>query len=302
MTGRHLLGSLAVVPILTAIAALSAASAEATAHSTPADITAPCLTTWLRPPPCPLWYWVAPSSEEAAREGPVASGPDYQARHDVTRTAAGVVVIAAAIAAATLVDTKLRPVVAAENPDRPATISDLGNLLGNGRVMFLATSATYGLSRLVGYDELADPAGRVLAALVTAGVVNGSLKVAVGRGRPRLEMGSSEFRPLALTNGWQSFPSGHAVTAFALATAIAAETDQIWVTGLSYGAAGLVAWSRGHEDRHWMSDVMAGAAVGTIVARYTTRRLNQRASRAEPSGRVRLLVGPATLGLTVPLP
>jgi len=292
-----------ILPLVIAVGVMPAAGADGAIPASPENPVATsgsCVTTWRRPPPCQLWYWAGPAPDEATTET-ASHQPEYGHRHGVARTAAGVAVIVTSTAAATFLDGTLRNVVSAENPDRPATISGVGNLLGNGRIMLIATSATYGVSRLAGYEELADPAGRVLTALVGAGAANVVLKATVGRARPRLELGSSDFRPFTLENGWQSFPSGHAVTAFALATAIAAETDNVWVTALSYSAAGLVAWSRGHEDQHWVSDVVAGAALGTIAARYTARIFDPRDQGGRSPGRVRLLVEPGTVGVTVPL-
>ncbi len=301
---RQIARAIPAVLLLMAMAAPGAAGTGVLpAPASPAesdDRHASCVTMLLRPPPCPLWYWhatvlaidsVAPVSVPTSR--PVD-------RNGVTRTAMGAAVVATSIAAATVVDVQLRHVLRADDPDQPAKLSDLGNLLGNGQIVVLATGATYGLSRLTGYEELADAAGRTLAVLVAAGVVNGTLKASVGRARPRVGVGSSGFRLFTMNNSWQSFPSGHALTAFALATVIASETDLAWVTGLGYGAAGLVAWSRTHEDRHWVSDVVAGAAIGTLVARYTLHRLDHRNSGGDLSDRLRLLVGPAMLGVELP--
>jgi membrane-associated phospholipid phosphatase len=221
-------------------------------------------------------------------------------------TTAGAAVLAASFVAATLLDQQIRESLAAENPDDPAPISRLGNTLGNGRIAVVVTGATYGATRLAGYDELADPAGRVLAALLAAGVANGVMKVSLGRARPRLELGPAEFRPFTLDNGWQSFPSGHVTTAFALATAISAEADRPWVTALTFSGATLVAWSRSHEDRHWATDIVGGAAVGTFAAYHTSRALHRRADRRaerhdRPGGGARLLLGPDQLGLAFPV-
>jgi membrane-associated phospholipid phosphatase len=213
----------------------------------------------------------------------------------------GAAALAASFVAATLLDQQLRGFLAAENPNDPAGISRLGNTLGNGRIAFVVTGATYGVASLAEYEQLADPAGRVLASLVAAGIANGMLKASLGRARPRMERGPTEFRPFAMENGWQSFPSGHATTAFALATAISAEADRPWVTALTFSGASLVAWSRGHEDHHWASDVVAGAAVGTIVAYHTSRRLHRRAEQRDRQAEVRLLIGPDVLGLAIPV-
>jgi membrane-associated phospholipid phosphatase len=254
---------------------------------------APCATFALGPQPCLLWH---PEDDAPA----MASVPLAEPWRFSPKTSGGAA-LAASFVAATLLDSQLRGFLAAEDSNDPAGISRLGNILGNGRIAFVVTGATYGVASLAEYDELADPAGRVLVSLVAAGIANGMLKASLGRARPRMERGPTEFRPFAMENGWQSFPSGHATTAFALATAISVEMDRPWVTALTFSGASLVAWSRGHEDQHWASDVVAGAAVGTIVAYHTSRRLHRRAEQRDAQAGVRLLVGPDVLGVALPV-
>jgi membrane-associated phospholipid phosphatase len=252
------------------------------------------IATVLRPQPSPLWH----AGTDTGMPGLIA--PQQEAQRGSRKTT-GVAALAASFVAATLLDQQIREYLAADNPDDPAEISRLGNALGNGRIALVVTGATYGVAALAGLDDVADPAGRVLASLVAAGMANGVLKASVGRARPRLELGPGEFRPFALDNGWQSFPSGHATVAFALATAISAEADRPWVTVLTFSGAGLVAWSRSHEDRHWASDVVAGAAVGTVTAYQASRRLHRRAEQRDRRPGARLLLGPDVLGVTFPL-
>jgi uncharacterized membrane protein YsdA (DUF1294 family) len=64
----------------------------------------------------------------------------------------------------------------------------------------------------------------------------------------------------------QSFPSGHASVTFASATVI--ERHLGWRKSiLGYAIASYVAMSRIHDNRHYLSDVVFGAAVGTIAGR-----------------------------------
>lgn len=87
------------------------------------------------------------------------------------------------------------------------------------------------------------------------------LKAAVGRERPNGENN-------------QSFPSGHTSNAFALATV--AERHYGWKLGVpAYLLAGVMGASRLNEDKHWLSDVVAGATLGYIVGR-TVVRVNSR--------------------------
>jgi membrane-associated phospholipid phosphatase len=103
--------------------------------------------------------------------------------------------------------------------------------------------------RDVTYDWLA-------AYFLNTGLTN-LLKVTVGRERPN---GEDDM----------SFPSGHASTAFTLAAV--AERHFGWKVGLpAYGVAGLVAVSRLQRNKHYLSDVIAGATLGYIVGRTVVR-------------------------------
>jgi membrane-associated phospholipid phosphatase len=67
---------------------------------------------------------------------------------------------------------------------------------------------------------------------------------------------------------YNSFPSGHTSTAFALATLFSSVyRDKIWVGILSYGIATGVAWSRVYDNQHWASDVFIGAALGFAIGK-----------------------------------
>ena len=67
-----------------------------------------------------------------------------------------------------------------------------------------------------------------------------------------------------------SFPSGHASNAFALAAV--AERHYGWKAGVpAYTLASLVAVSRLQRNKHYLSDVMAGATLGYIVGRTVVR-------------------------------
>lgn len=126
---------------------------------------------------------------------------------------------------------------------------------------------------------------RVATTFVIAGAAAEALKLAVGRVRPADSAHETDqFQPFS---GHDSFPSGHATLAFATAAALDCETASRWVPRVAYPLAGLVCWSRVHDDRHWTSDVVAGAALGLWIARKTEHALRVRASRA---GRLGILL------------
>lgn len=72
--------------------------------------------------------------------------------------------------------------------------------------------------------------------------------------------------------GNNSFFSGHTSGAFSLATVIA-ETykDNPVIPFLAYGVATLTAYARMHDQKHWASDVLAGAVVGHLVTKTMMR-------------------------------
>ena len=109
---------------------------------------------------------------------------------------------------------------------------------------------------------------------IVAVTITSATKIIAGRARP--DVSKDNARNFKLFRGWhndnyQSFPSGHTTAAFAFASVISAESshwwpDSRWVVGpVLYGAATLTGVSRIYNNRHWASDVLAGAAVGTLT-------------------------------------
>ena len=67
-----------------------------------------------------------------------------------------------------------------------------------------------------------------------------------------------------------SFPSGHALSAFAVATVISHRyREHRWVPIAAYGVATVIGFSRVSQGAHFASDVFMGAALGYTVARFS---------------------------------
>jgi len=67
-----------------------------------------------------------------------------------------------------------------------------------------------------------------------------------------------------------SFPSGHSIAAFSVATVIARRYgNHRWVPFAAYGMAALVGFSRLSLSAHFMSDVFMGGALGYSISRFT---------------------------------
>ncbi|MFI5777670.1 bifunctional phosphatase PAP2/diacylglycerol kinase family protein [Nocardia sp. NPDC051570] len=110
---------------------------------------------------------------------------------------------------------------------------------------------------------------RGVASLTGASILaNIVLKAVFARRRPAAEL-LPPYRRLVRRPASSSFPSGHAASAAAFATAVALESPR---TGLALAPlAATVAYSRVHTGVHWSSDVLVGASVGAGVALATRR-------------------------------
>jgi len=155
------------------------------------------------------------------------------------------------------------------------------NYGGRPAYALVLLGGAYAGGRLAGEPELSSSAAHVVGALLASGAVNGTLKFVVGRERPSATDDPLHFRPFNASNRWQSFPSGHAVVAFSLATSVSEEAGRPWVTALTFGGATLVGWSRIYDDKHWTSDVAGGALVGVVVSRAALRALHRRRPHAD---------------------
>jgi len=102
------------------------------------------------------------------------------------------------------------------------------------------------------------------ASIIGPGLLGTSLKYTFGRVRPNSAKKTFDFKSFS---GSQSFPSGHTAQAFALATTIASEYDQMWIKLMCYSGAVLVGYARIEQNTHYASDVTAGAILGWSVAK-----------------------------------
>jgi membrane-associated phospholipid phosphatase len=126
-------------------------------------------------------------------------------------------------------------------------------------------------------ERVADLGWHGTEAVLFAQGITGVIKGVAGRARPVLSQGRDpdDFHVGKGFRGgdWASFPSGHTSTAFAAAAAVTNETTRwwpksTWVVGpLMYGGATAVGLSRMYHSRHWGSDVVIGAAIGTFSGR-----------------------------------
>jgi len=182
-------------------------------------------------------------------------------------------IVAGLTAAVTLADEDVRDEVLGARSSFTRDLSRVvrggGDPLGWGGVL-VATTYVGGL--LAGSPAVREAGLEMAEAAFFSAVLVGGLKVSVGRSRPDRERGSSSLDPFhgSLDGSRGSFPSQHAAFAFSLASVTAERLPRSgWAL---YPLAALVALSRVHDDEHWSSDVVAGAAIGTAMGLWVARR------------------------------
>ncbi len=112
-------------------------------------------------------------------------------------------------------------------------------------------------------------------AIVLGGVLAEGLQMTIGRSRPQRDINAPRdfrFGKGFSSDDYTSLPSAHVTVAFAAATAASREVRRSWpgayryVAPISYAGATLVGLSRMYKDKHWASDVIAAAGLGTYSA------------------------------------
>ncbi len=127
----------------------------------------------------------------------------------------------------------------------------------------------------------------VAEAAALAATLNQIVKLSVGRQRPFVRYGnwagpSREPDP----DDNLSFYSGHTTLAFALASAAGTVSSMRgyestpWVWGVGMTAAATIGWLRIAGDKHYLTDVLVGAATGTAAGVLLPRLLHGREDEA----------------------
>lgn len=97
--------------------------------------------------------------------------------------------------------------------------------------------------------------------------------------RARPETGEGPYSWYGPFNGWgnDSYYSGHTALAFSTANMIFLHSKKKWWVGvLSFGAATAVGISRMQQQKHWSSDVVMGAVMGTVISGWVYKKQEQR--------------------------
>lgn len=157
-----------------------------------------------------------------------------------------------------------------------STITDMGD------PYFIsgATVLMYGSGWLFDDSKLKQTAVLMAEAYFHNAVITYLGKWLFARQRPYVNGESKwHFFPYSLqghppsASAYQAFPSGHTSGIFAVATVIAKQYDHSsWIPVSMYTLAAITGLSRITEEKHWLSDVIVGAALGYGIGNFVARK------------------------------
>jgi len=159
---------------------------------------------------------------------------------------------------------------------------DLSDFGGTYEVLTVAGLGAYGL--ISSNNKLVNTTLLTSQAYIISGAMMTFLKILSGRTRPSYYPAGVEAEPRFLgpfhrklndangSNENSSFPSGHSTVAFGVATVFATEyRDNPVVPVIAYSAASLISISRITENKHWITDVFSGAALGYFSGKLVVK-------------------------------
>jgi membrane-associated phospholipid phosphatase len=142
-----------------------------------------------------------------------------------------------------------------------------GENFGNGKYVAGLSGILYLGGHIFQEEELRKTGLMLAEAIFLNGVVTEGLKIIAGRSRPFRNEGNHQidFFEMEFEDEENSLPSGHTSTAFAVATVLSERIDNLYTSIGLYSLASLTAFQRVYNDKHWLSDTILGAALGTVI-------------------------------------
>ena len=182
----------------------------------------------------------------------------------------GTILVTGAVALTSSYDEDIRTKVQGIKGKNLDRATDAGSILGDPFLHLGLSAVVYGSAVLADspkYKEMGEMLGE---AAMLADVTTLLLKESIGRGRPATGSGSGSFHPFQFKSDYDSLPSMHTASSFAIASVIASTTESNLVRLGAYTAATFVGFSRLYQDKHWASDIVLGAAIGELCGRVVT--------------------------------
>ncbi|MFZ5876632.1 MAG: phosphatase PAP2 family protein [Nitrospirota bacterium] len=167
--------------------------------------------------------------------------------------------------ALTRLDPLFREAIAPWRTPQFVSVMKAVTTLGEGWLLGVGALVMAGVASRVGRRDLVRAGLVAVPALIVSGLIARVFKILIARPRPgTVTDGLAQWVP-SFSAAFNSFPSGHAASAFTLAAVWAAVLPS-W-RGALYASAAVIAFSRVGVDAHFLSDVVAGGLLGWATGR-----------------------------------
>ncbi len=145
--------------------------------------------------------------------------------------------------------------------------TDAGTLIGDPFLHIGIAAAVYGGGIFAESPRWKETGEMLGETILLADATTFVLKETIGRARPFVKGDKGSFTPGRFKTDYDSMPSMHTSSSFAMASIMAATSESMAAKVFFYSAATFVGFSRMYQDKHWASDVLLGAAIGELCGR-----------------------------------
>lgn len=178
--------------------------------------------------------------------------------------------IAGAVGLTYAFDKQIQEKLTARSNSSLKRAADAGSLTGDPFLHLGLATLVYGGAILADSAKWKETGEMMGEALILADASTFFVKETAGRGRPNMTSPKGDFKPFGFKKDYDSLPSMHTSSSFALASVLAATSESLAMKAAYYAAASFVGFSRVYQNKHWASDVILGAALGELCGRVVT--------------------------------
>lgn len=176
-----------------------------------------------------------------------------------------------AVATTTLIATDRHLSSKIDTGEDKQEVSSFISRAGEGYIDFGIAGGIFAIGKLSHNDRVTETGALGIKALINSSLIVTGLKFITQRERPNTSEGDGHF----FERG-HSFPSGHSITVWSLATVIAEEyREKPLVRIAAYGLASAVSIARVTGRNHFASDVLVGSTLGYFIGHYTVKHFSK---------------------------
>jgi membrane-associated phospholipid phosphatase len=170
------------------------------------------------------------------------------------------------------------------NSSSQVSVSTWGSRFGSAPFLIPVSGAFYFIGTGTHEERFRETGLLAFETLIDSNLVGEAMKLALNRARPLERDGKGRFQDSPGSRWDSGFPSGHALSTWAMASVIAHQYPHPRIVPvIAYGLASVVVVSRVGARRHFPGDVVAGSALGWFIGDYVYGRRHNRDLDQKPT-------------------